>query len=74
MGIRPTYEQICTLVEFIASGKNSSELHLENGVRAEKSSTQPAASLAPCRKISVAVQHRLHHSSTNVSPDPVSIQ
>jgi len=37
MGIRPTYEQICTLVEFIESGKNSSELHLGNGVRAEKS-------------------------------------
>jgi tRNA(Ile)-lysidine synthase len=37
MGIRPTYEQICTLAEFIESGKNSSELHLENGVRAEKS-------------------------------------
>ncbi len=37
MGVRPTYEQICTLVEFIARGKNGSELHLENGVRAEKS-------------------------------------
>jgi tRNA(Ile)-lysidine synthase len=36
MGIRPTYEQICTLVEFIADGKNGSELHLDNGVRAEK--------------------------------------
>lgn len=36
MGIRPTYEQICTLVEFIASGKNSSELHLVQGVRVEK--------------------------------------
>ena len=36
MGIRPTYEQICTLVEFIINGKNGSELHLEDGVRAEK--------------------------------------
>lgn len=37
MGIRPTYEQICTLVGFLESGKNGSELHLEDGVRAEKS-------------------------------------
>ena len=37
MGVRPTYEQICALVDFITSGKNGSELHLENGVRAEKS-------------------------------------
>ena len=36
MGIRPTYEQICTLVEFIENGKSGSELHLEDGVRAEK--------------------------------------
>jgi len=36
MGIRPTYEQICTLAEFIANGRNGSELHLEAGVRAEK--------------------------------------
>ena len=36
MGIRPTYEQICSLVEFIEKGKNGSELHLNDGVRAEK--------------------------------------
>jgi tRNA(Ile)-lysidine synthase len=36
MGIRPTYEQICTIIELIESGKNGSELHLEDGVRAEK--------------------------------------
>lgn len=38
MGIRPSYEQICALVGLIESGKNGNELHLENGVRAEKSS------------------------------------
>ncbi len=37
MGVRPTYEQICALIECIRSGRNGSELHLENGVRAEKS-------------------------------------
>lgn len=37
MGIRPTYEQICTLVEFVKNGQNGNELHLEDGVRAEKS-------------------------------------
>ncbi len=37
MGIRPTYEHIRTLVECIVTGRNGSELHLENGVRAEKS-------------------------------------
>jgi tRNA(Ile)-lysidine synthase len=37
MGIRPTYEQICTLAEFIETGKNDSEIHLGDGVRAEKS-------------------------------------
>jgi tRNA(Ile)-lysidine synthase len=36
LGIRPTYEQICTLVGFIESGKSGGELHLEDGVRAEK--------------------------------------
>jgi tRNA(Ile)-lysidine synthase len=36
MGIRPTYEHICKLVELIEYGKNGSELHLEDGVRAEK--------------------------------------
>jgi tRNA(Ile)-lysidine synthase len=38
MGIRPTYEQICTLAECMARGKNGSELHLEDGVRVEKTS------------------------------------
>ncbi len=37
IGIRPTYEQICTLDEFLECGKNDSELHLADGVRAEKS-------------------------------------
>jgi tRNA(Ile)-lysidine synthase len=37
MDIRPTYERICTLIEYIEHGRNGSELHLENGVRAEKS-------------------------------------
>jgi len=37
IGIRPTYELICTLVDFIDSGKIGTELHLEDGVRAEKS-------------------------------------
>ena len=37
MGIRPTYERICTIIEFMEIGENGSELHLENGVRAEKS-------------------------------------
>ena len=38
MRIRPTYEHICTLAEFIKNGRPGSELHLEDGVRAEKSS------------------------------------
>lgn len=37
MGIRPTYEHIRTLVNLIDYGKNGSELHLDDGVRAEKS-------------------------------------
>ncbi|MCP4337414.1 MAG: tRNA lysidine(34) synthetase TilS, partial [Desulfobulbaceae bacterium] len=37
MGIRPTYERICTIIEFMEIGENGSELHLEDGVRAEKS-------------------------------------
>ncbi len=37
MGIRPTYGQIRTLIEYIASGQSSSELHLRGGVRVEKS-------------------------------------
>ncbi|MGB3224217.1 MAG: tRNA lysidine(34) synthetase TilS [Desulforhopalus sp.] len=37
MGIRPTYEHICTLVNLIEYGKNGAELHLDAGVRAEKS-------------------------------------
>ncbi len=37
MGIRPSYTQIHTLVESLASGKNSTEIHLEDGVRVEKS-------------------------------------
>lgn len=36
MGIRPTYEHICKLVQLIEYGENGSELHLEDGVRAEK--------------------------------------
>jgi tRNA(Ile)-lysidine synthase len=36
MGIRPTYEHICKLIELIEYGENGSELHLEDGVRAEK--------------------------------------
>ncbi len=36
MAIRPTYDQICTLIEFIKNGRNGSELHLDDGVRAEK--------------------------------------
>lgn len=37
MGIRPTYEHICTLDNLIQYGKNGAELHLDDGVRAEKS-------------------------------------
>jgi tRNA(Ile)-lysidine synthase len=37
MAIRPTYEQIRTLVEYMESGKTGGELHLEDGVRVEKS-------------------------------------
>jgi len=37
MGIRPTYEHIRTLIDFIATGRNGAELHLTDGVRAEKS-------------------------------------
>ncbi len=40
MGVRPTYEQICTLAEYLENGKNGSELHLERGVRAEKSAVE----------------------------------
>ncbi len=40
MGIRPTYEQIRTIAEFVESGKNHSEIHLGDGVRAEKSAQQ----------------------------------
>jgi tRNA(Ile)-lysidine synthase len=37
MGIRPTYEHICTLDNLIEYGKNGAELHLDDGVRVEKS-------------------------------------
>lgn len=40
MGVRPTYEQICTLTEYLENGKNGSELHLAKGVRAEKSANE----------------------------------
>ncbi len=40
MGARPTYEQICTLAEYLENGKNGSELHLEKGVRAEKTANE----------------------------------
>ncbi len=36
MGVQPTYEQICTLISFIENGQNGRELHLADGVRAEK--------------------------------------
>ena len=39
MGIRPSYKQINTLVEFVNSGGTGRELHLEDGVRAEKHRT-----------------------------------
>lgn len=40
MGVRPTYEQICTLVDYLENGKNGSEVHLAKGVRAEKSTDE----------------------------------
>lgn len=40
MGIRPTYEHICTLDNLIEFGKNGTELHLDEGVRAEKSANK----------------------------------
>lgn len=40
MGVRPTFEQICTLAEYLENGKNGSELHLEKGVRAERSANE----------------------------------
>ncbi len=40
MGVRPTYEQICTLAEYLENGKNGSELHLEKGVRAERTANE----------------------------------
>ncbi|MBU1567122.1 MAG: tRNA lysidine(34) synthetase TilS [Proteobacteria bacterium] len=36
MAIRPTYRQICTLLDFFKDGENGGEIHLEDGVRAEK--------------------------------------
>ncbi len=36
MAIRPTYRQICILLEFLTKGNNGGEIHLEDGVRAEK--------------------------------------
>ncbi|MGB3210137.1 MAG: tRNA lysidine(34) synthetase TilS [Desulforhopalus sp.] len=36
VGIRPTYEMICRLIDYIEIGRNGSELHLGDGVRAEK--------------------------------------
>ncbi len=36
VGIRPSYEKICSLIELIEFGRKGSELHLEDGVRAEK--------------------------------------
>ncbi len=40
IGIRPTYEQICTLISFIENGKNGGELHLADGVRATMQANQ----------------------------------
>lgn len=40
MGVRPTYGQIRTLAEYLENGKNGSELHLEKGVRAEKTANE----------------------------------
>jgi tRNA(Ile)-lysidine synthase len=40
MAVRPTYEQICTLADYLENGKNGSELHLAKGVRAEKSADE----------------------------------
>ena len=37
MGIRPTYGHIQTLIECMTRGQNGRELHLEDGVRVEKS-------------------------------------
>lgn len=36
MAIRPTYRQICILLNFLTAGENGGEIHLEDGVRAEK--------------------------------------
>lgn len=36
MAIRPTYRQICILLNFFKEGENGGEIHLEGGVRAEK--------------------------------------
>ncbi len=36
MAIRPTYRQICILLNFLTKGENGGEVHLADGVRAEK--------------------------------------
>jgi tRNA(Ile)-lysidine synthase len=36
MAISPSYRQICSLLDFIKKGNNGGEIHLEDGVRAEK--------------------------------------
>ncbi len=36
MAIPPTYQQICTLLDFLQEGENGGEIHLADGVRAEK--------------------------------------
>ncbi len=40
MAIRPTYDRICILIEFIKNGRSGGELHLDDGVRAEKSPSE----------------------------------
>lgn len=39
MATRPTYQQLAILLDFLQKGENGGEIHLENGVRAEKHDT-----------------------------------
>ncbi len=36
MAIQPSYRQICNLLDFLAGGANGAEMHLQDGVRAER--------------------------------------
>lgn len=71
MGVRPTYEQICTLVEYLENGKNGSELHLEKGVRAERSANELRLS-RPLEKGVVRGSRRPSPSISRTIPGPGS--